>query len=75
MLVTALEGSARTLGMEKTTLGVELSNPRARALYEKLGYAYFKTATDSWEAADPDGNTYTHQTQVAWLSKSLEQTR
>lgn len=71
LLLNAIEERIRKQGVTKAVLGVETSNPRARKLYEKLGYVYFKTDVDSWEAVDSDGNTYTHQTYVDWLSKIL----
>lgn len=71
MLLCALENTARELGIRKAVLGVESTNPRARKLYEKLGYEFFKSDVDSWEAADANGDTYTHHTDVDWLSKLL----
>jgi GNAT superfamily N-acetyltransferase len=38
-LIGAAEGTARQLGHERIVLGVGLDNPKARRLYERLGYA------------------------------------
>ena len=71
LLIAALERRIRERGISKAVLGVEKSNHRARKLYERLGYRYFKTEADSWEAMGFDGKAYTHQTEVDWLAKAL----
>ena len=71
-LLEALEKRIRDRGISKATLGVEQTNPRARKLYERLGYTYFKSDVDSWEAVGSDGEAYTHYTNVDWLYKELE---
>jgi GNAT superfamily N-acetyltransferase len=38
-LIHAAEATARQLGYERIALGVGLDNPKARRLYERLGYA------------------------------------
>jgi hypothetical protein len=38
-LICAAEDIARQLGHEQIALGVGLDNPKARRLYERLGYA------------------------------------
>jgi GNAT superfamily N-acetyltransferase len=38
-LIRAAEATARQFGHEQLTLGVGLDNPKARRLYERLGYA------------------------------------
>jgi GNAT superfamily N-acetyltransferase len=38
-LIRAAEDTARQLGHERIALGVGLDNPKARQLYERLGYA------------------------------------
>jgi len=38
-LIRAAEATARQLGYEQLALGVGLDNPKARRLYERLGYA------------------------------------
>jgi RimJ/RimL family protein N-acetyltransferase len=37
--LSAAEDTARQLGYERIALGVGLDNPKARRLYERLGYA------------------------------------
>jgi GNAT superfamily N-acetyltransferase len=38
-LIRAAEATARQLGHEQLALGVGLDNPKARRLYERIGYA------------------------------------
>ena len=45
-LLGAAEGTARQLGHERIALGVGLDNPKARRLYERLGYP--DGATEPW---------------------------
>ena len=49
-LIGAAEGTARQLGHERIALGVGLDNPKARRLYERLGYAAWGhgTVVGSW---------------------------
>jgi GNAT superfamily N-acetyltransferase len=42
-LIGVAEGTARRLGHERIALGVGLDNPKARRLYERLGYADWAT--------------------------------
>ena len=53
-LIRALESQAKSLGYSRATLMVDLDNTPALALYEKLGFRWFKQALDVW-----DGQTYT----------------
>lgn len=55
-LVDALESRVRGRGRSVATLGVELDNPRAAALYRRLGYRQTGSALDSWPL--DDGTTY-----------------
>ena len=43
LLIQAAEQRIRLRGLQRAELGVEDSNPRARALYERLGYAAYGT--------------------------------
>ncbi len=74
MLIEAIENRILSMGVTKSVLGVETVNPRARRLYEKLGYNYFKTDVDSWEAADANGRIYVYKTDVDWLVKNIRMT-
>lgn len=52
VLITALEDRVRARGLSTATLGVEHDNPRAAALYRRLGYRDTGTELDGWPLAD-----------------------
>lgn len=47
-LIEALEGRALEAGFEATQLSVELDNPRAQELYERLGYRPIGRRVEHW---------------------------
>lgn len=49
LLVAALEDRIRERGCRFAEIRVEVGNPRARTLYERLGYLAFGEVPDSWE--------------------------
>ena len=52
------------LGVRTARIGAELDNPRARALYERLGYVVIGQRSDPYEYRTPDGRriqTVAHQ--------------
>jgi GNAT superfamily N-acetyltransferase len=51
-LIAALEERAATRGALRVGLSVELTNPRAHALYERLGYAGVELEDVSWDTDD-----------------------
>jgi ribosomal protein S18 acetylase RimI-like enzyme len=58
-------------GIEVSTLGVEVENTRARALYERLGYVAFGQEPDSWEFEDAAGQMQLYETHVVHMRKEL----
>jgi ribosomal protein S18 acetylase RimI-like enzyme len=50
---------------------VEDDNPRARALYERLGYREVGREAASWNVEDADGNCVLYETELAVLRKDL----
>ena len=54
-LVRAAEPLVRQRGFTTAELGVDKTNPAARRLYERLGYAVVGAEQDSWEYLTPDG--------------------
>lgn len=52
-LIDAIEEIARELGCRAVTLGVDIGNPAARALYERRGYAVFDRWTTLTYVTDP----------------------
>lgn len=51
VLITALEDRIAGRGLHTATLGVEHDNPRAAALYRRLGYRDTGTELDGWQLA------------------------
>lgn len=70
-LIAAAEDRIRVRGLGWALLGVEADNPRARMLYERLGYALFRRQPASWEQEDENGNVSLYETEVLLLRKEL----
>lgn len=51
LLIGAAEQRIRGKGLTEATLGVEVSNPRARTLYERLGYIHVGERVEAWDTA------------------------
>lgn len=51
ILINALETKIKSRGLDRARLGVEHDNPRAAALYRRLGYREVDSALDSWLVA------------------------
>jgi ribosomal protein S18 acetylase RimI-like enzyme len=67
----AAEQRIRARGLRYAELGVEHSNPRARALYERLGYAAYGDEPDEWDAEGPDGTLIRYRTVCTLMRKQL----
>jgi ribosomal protein S18 acetylase RimI-like enzyme len=70
-LVGEAERRIRRRGLEWAVVGVEDNNPRARALYERLGYSAYAREATCWDHEDEHGNVTMHATEVALLRKHL----
>ncbi|MFJ5739078.1 GNAT family N-acetyltransferase [Streptomyces microflavus] len=70
-LVEAAERRIRSRGLRQAELSVEESNPRARALYERLGYAAYDRWPDSWDEQTPDGTFRRYETMCTLMRKAL----
>lgn len=72
-LLQACEDAAHTRGASSISLGVGVTNHRARALYERLGYRDAgvdqQLMTGSWE--DESGVTHIWEEMVTYLVKPL----
>ncbi|MGW1813512.1 GNAT family N-acetyltransferase [Streptomyces sp. NPDC002125] len=79
LLIRAAEDRIRSRGLRRAELGVEESNPRARTLYERLGYAAYGSRPDAWDVEAPDGSLRRYETVCTLmrrdLSSSSEQAR
>ncbi|WP_369149200.1 GNAT family N-acetyltransferase [Streptomyces sp. R44] len=71
LLVRAAERRIRDRGLRTAELAVEEDNPRARALYERLGYVAYGREPDAWDEGGPDGSVRRHETMCVLLRKSL----
>jgi GNAT superfamily N-acetyltransferase len=72
-LIHAAEATARQLGYERIALGVGLDNPKARRLYERLGYADWGhgTVVGTWVEHPDDGPPVTLSEVCDMLVKRL----
>lgn len=71
VLVRAAEARITARGLRRAELGVEEDNPRARALYERLGYAAFGSEPDAWDVEEPDGTLRRYETMCTLMGKDL----
>jgi ribosomal protein S18 acetylase RimI-like enzyme len=67
IVIEALEQRIRARGLAQARIDVEHDNPRAAALYRRLGYREAGTVLDSWSVAD--GRSYV--TICTVMKKSL----
>lgn len=70
-LLELAEGRIRARRLVRAALSVEVDNPRARVLYERLGYVAEGERQTGWLAADPDGVVGWHDTTVTDLYRPL----
>ena len=73
-LINKAEAMVKDKGFRQVALAVEIDNPRAKALYEQLGYKdwghgeYF----DKWIEKSNDGREVEHEDPCYYLVKNLE---
>jgi GNAT superfamily N-acetyltransferase len=72
-LIGAAEATARQLGYERIALGVGVDNPKARRLYERLGYGDWGhgTVVGTWVEYPDDGPPVTLSEVCDMLTKRL----
>jgi ribosomal protein S18 acetylase RimI-like enzyme len=71
MLIGAGERRVGARGLAFAALGVEDNNPRARRLYERLGYRAADRQHASWEYEDDAGVMRLYETTLTILRKHL----
>jgi ribosomal protein S18 acetylase RimI-like enzyme len=71
MLIGAAEQYIRGRGLTHAALGVEDGNPRARRLYERLGYEACGRQPASWPYQDDDGVLRRYETTLTIMRKRL----
>ncbi|MEU5835919.1 GNAT family N-acetyltransferase [Streptomyces diacarni] len=70
-LVEAAELRIRSRGLRHAELAVEEHNSRARALYERLGYAAYGRQPDAWDEQAADGSLRHYETICTLMRKNL----
>ncbi|MFE7185525.1 GNAT family N-acetyltransferase [Streptomyces erythrochromogenes] len=70
-LVESAELRIRSRGLGRAELGVEEGNPRALALYERLGYVAYDRRPDAWDEQAPDGSLRRYETMCTLMRKEL----
>jgi len=71
-LIRAAEQRILARGLDRAELSVEENNPRARALYERLGYAAYGRRPEAWDAEAPDGSVVRYETMCTLMRKQLQ---
>ncbi|MEV8225978.1 GNAT family N-acetyltransferase [Streptomyces sp. NPDC079167] len=71
LLIHAAEDRIRSRGLRRAELAVEENNPRARTLYERLGYVAYGSRPDAWDVETPDGSTRRYETMCTLMRKDL----
>jgi ribosomal protein S18 acetylase RimI-like enzyme len=71
LLIQAAQQRILGRGLRRAELGVEQINPRARALYERLGYIAYSRALESWDEQAPDGSIFRYETMCTLMRKEL----
>ena len=71
LLLAAAEARMQARGCRVAALSVEVDNPRAQALYERLGYRAVGTRATGWETDGPDGAAAWYSTEVVDMEKPL----
>jgi ribosomal protein S18 acetylase RimI-like enzyme len=71
LLIQAAERRIRARGLHRAELGVEENNPRARTLYERLGYNAYGRKPEAWDEEAPDGSVTRYETVCTLMRKEL----
>ncbi len=71
MLIEALEQRIRARGLHQAELAVEETNPRASALYKRLGYVTYSREPRSWDQEGPAGSITRYETVCTLMRKNL----
>jgi ribosomal protein S18 acetylase RimI-like enzyme len=71
LLIQGAEQRILGRGLRRAELGVEQINPRARALYERLGYVAYSRALESWDEQAADGSIFRYETMCTLMRKEL----
>jgi ribosomal protein S18 acetylase RimI-like enzyme len=72
VLIGAAEERIRKRGLTRAEISAEENNPRARALYERLGYVAYGTELAAWDQEEADGTVSRYETTCTMLRKDLQ---
>jgi len=70
-LVRAAEATLRARGFRYVSIAVGKDNPRARKLYERLGYSIYREEVGRWQYVDLDGRLHRMEEPEFLLDKPL----
>ena len=70
-LIAAGEERILQRGVDRAEISVEDINPRARALYERLGYVAYGEQAESWDQDAPDGTVRRYHARCITMAKQL----
>jgi ribosomal protein S18 acetylase RimI-like enzyme len=70
-LILQCERRIRDRGLHRAEIDVENDNPRAQALYERLGYVAYGSKVSSWDDELADGTVTRIETTCVLLRKDL----
>jgi len=71
ILIRAAEQRIHARGLRRAELAVEQNNPRARALFERLGYVAYGLEPASWDEEAPDGTMTRYETLCTLMRRAL----
>ncbi|WP_405365635.1 GNAT family N-acetyltransferase [Kitasatospora sp. NBC_00039] len=71
LLIRSAEQRITARSLARAELGVEEDNPRARALYERLGYRAYGREPDSWDVEAENGSIRRYETMCTLMRKDL----
>jgi ribosomal protein S18 acetylase RimI-like enzyme len=71
LLIGAAEQRILARGLHRAELAVEQDNPRAQALYERLGYVVYGSRPEQWDEEADDGLVTNYHTMCTLMRKAL----
>jgi ribosomal protein S18 acetylase RimI-like enzyme len=71
-LISSLEARIKSRHLDAVELSVEISNNRAQALYERLGYVVTRSDKETWEEDSPSGGIQLHHADVVVMEKFFQ---
>ena len=70
-LIAECERRIQARGVRRVELAAETNNPRAQALYERLGYVVYDEKPGGWDHTNDDGTVAWYATTLVHLYKEL----